>query len=67
MNIILPKDPSFVKHKEADINHFRKSLIKKAVKKAGVEKLTDADIEFLASETNTNTDFVKAALTELGY
>ena len=67
VNIILPKDPSFVKHKEADINHFRKSLIKKAVKKAGVEKLTDGDIEFLAAETNTDTDFVKAALTELGY
>lgn len=67
VNIILPKDPSFVKHKEADINHFRKSLIKKAVKKAGVEKLTDGDIEFLVAETNTDTDFVKAALTELGY
>ncbi len=67
VNIVLPKDPSFVKHKEADIEHFRKSLIKKAVKKAGVEKLTDEDIEFLAAETNTDTDFVKAALTELGF
>lgn len=67
VNIILPKDPSFVKHKEADINHFRKSLIKKAVKKAGVEKLTDEDIQFLAAETNTDTDFVMAALAELGY
>ena len=67
VNIILPKDPSFVKHKEADINHFRKSLIKKAVKKAGVEKLTDEDIQFLVAETNTDTDFVMATLAELGY
>ncbi len=67
VNIILPKDPSFVKHKEADITHFRKSLIKKAVKKAGVEKLTDEDIQFLVAETNTDTDFVMATLAELGY
>lgn len=67
VNIILPKDPGFIKHKEADIEHFRKSLIKKAVKKAGVDKLTDEDIEFLVAETKTDTEFVKAALAELGY
>ena len=61
-NIILPKDPGFVRHKEADLNHFRQSLIKKAVKKAGVDKLTDADIAFLAAETKTNEDFVKQTL-----
>lgn len=65
-NIVLPKDPSFVKHKEADITRFRKSLIKKAVKKAGVDKLTDEDIAFLVAETKTDTAFVKAALAELG-
>lgn len=67
VNIVLPKDPSFIKHKNADINHFRKSLIKKAVKKAGVDKLTDEDIAFLVAETKTDTDFVKAALAELGF
>ncbi len=67
VNIVLPKDPGFVKHKEADITRFRKSLIKKAVKKAGVEKLTDEDIQFLVAETKTDTDFVMAALAELGY
>ena len=61
-NIILPKDPGYIKHKEADINHFRQSLIKKAVKKAGVDKPTDADIEFLAAETKTDADFVKKTL-----
>lgn len=61
-NIILPENPGFVQHKEADIEHFRRSLIKKAVKKSGVEVPTDADLEFLAVETKTNVDFVKETL-----
>ena len=31
VNIILPKDPSYIKHKVADLDHFRRSRIKKAV------------------------------------
>ena len=61
-NIILPENPGFVQHKEADIERFRRSLIKKAVKKSGVEVPTDADLEFLAVETKTNVDFVKETL-----
>lgn len=61
-NIILPKDPSYVQHKDADLNRFRQSLINKAVKKAGVEKLTDEDLKFLAVETKTDVDFVKKTL-----
>lgn len=61
-NIILPKDPGFVQHKDADLNRFRQSLINKAVKKAGVEKLTDEDLKFLAVETKTDVDFVKKTL-----
>ena len=64
-NLILPANPGLMKHKVADINRFRKSLIKKAVKKAGV-KPTDADLEFLAVETKTDVDFVKAALEAEG-
>ena len=65
VNIVLPRDPSYIKHKEADINRFRKSLINKACKKAGVasaDQLTAEDLEFLAVETKTNVDFVKQAL-----
>lgn len=64
VNIVLPKDPSFVQHKEADINHFRKRLITKAVQKAGVEPkdLKADDFEFLATETKTDEAFVKEAL-----
>ena len=65
VNLILPANPGLIKHKVANIEHFRKSLIKKAVKKAGV-KPTDADLEFLAVETKTDVDFVKATLEAEG-
>ena len=66
-NIILPADPGLIKCKEADIYRFRRSLIKKAVKKSGVAvaDLKDADLNFLAEETKTDVDFVKKALEEL--
>ena len=66
-NIILPADPGLIKCKEADINRFRRSLIKKAVKKSGVAvaDLKDADLNFLAEETKTDVDFVKKASEEL--
>ena len=64
-NLILPANPGLIKHKVADIEHFRKSLIKKAVKKAGV-KPSAADLEFLAVETKTDVDFVKKTLEAEG-
>ena len=64
-NLILPANPGLIKHKVANIEHFRKSLIKKAVKKAGV-KPTDADLQFLAIETKTDVDFVKKTLEAEG-
>ena len=67
-NIILPKDPSYIKCKDAGLNHFRKSLIKKAITKAGLTsaELKDDDYKFLAVETKTDVDFVKKAIEELG-
>lgn len=62
-NLILPANPGLMRHEEADINHFRQSLIKKAVKKAGVSKPTQEDLEFLAAETKTNVEFVKTTLS----
>ena len=60
-NIVLPKDPGFIKYKEADIKRFRSSLIKKACK-AHNENPTEADLEFLAVETKTDVAFVKEVL-----
>ena len=67
-NIILPADPGLIKCKEADLNHYRRSLIKKAVTKAGLTaaELTDDDYKFLATETKTDVEFVRKALEELG-
>ena len=64
VNIILPKDPSYIKHKVADLDHFRRSRIKKAVQKAGValENLTPEDLQYLADETKTDIAFVKETL-----
>ncbi|WP_312353059.1 2-amino-4-oxopentanoate thiolase subunit OrtB [Aminipila sp.] len=65
VNIILPKDPSFIKCKEADIDRFRASLIKKACKAHNVEEPTEADLEFLAVETKSSVEFVKNVIANL--
>lgn len=66
-NIVLPKDPSYIKCKDADINRFRTSLIKKAIKAhcPDKSKLTDADYAFLAEETKTDVAFVKNVVEQL--
>ncbi len=64
-SVVLPKDPSYFKYVEADVNHFRKSLIKKACKAHGVMDPTPGDIEFLAQETKTNAEFVKEVIASL--
>ena len=63
VNIVLPKDPSFIKVVDQDMTRLRKSLIKNAI--AGGKVPTEADIEYLAKETNADVAFVKAALEEL--
>ncbi|WP_313757235.1 2-amino-4-oxopentanoate thiolase subunit OrtB [Tissierella sp.] len=65
-NIILPKDPSFVKIYELDLNKSRKSLIRNAINHVNATKVTKEDIEFLVEETKSNVEFVKSALDELG-
>ena len=62
VNVVLPSDPGLIQCHDADLNHMRQSRIKKAVKKAGVTELTDADLQFLADETKTDIAFVKDTL-----
>jgi cysteine synthase len=64
-NIILPKDPSYFKVKTADLDHMRKSLIRNSMINHNVTVPTEHDIEFLAEETKTNTDYVKKVIAEL--
>jgi cysteine synthase len=64
VNIILPSHPSLIKAKDLDLDHLRRSLIKTAVNTcSGVP--TEEDIAFLADETKTDKEFVKAAMIRL--
>ena len=62
-NIILPYNSGYIKHKDADINRMRESLIRRACNDAGVSVPTKDDFEFLAKETKTNVDYVKKVLS----
>ena len=63
-NIILPAHPSLIKVTDLDLDHMRRSRIKRAV---GTHKdeLTDEDIRYLIDETNTNEEFVRSAVAAL--
>ncbi len=64
INIILPEHPSFIKARDIDMNKIRKSYIKNCFELRGIEKITEADMEFLVQETKSSYDFVKEALEE---
>lgn len=63
-NIILPTHPSLIKAQDANLDHMRKSLIKNALANYNVRP-NDRDIEFLAEETKTNTEYVKKVIASL--
>lgn len=64
--IILPKDPSYIKLGEINLEKTRKSLIKNALKHLQVDKIDKESIDFLALETKSDLKFVKDTLDELG-
>lgn len=61
-NLILPNNPGLIQHKTADIDRFRKSMIKKTCQKYGVEIPSQEDLEFLAADTKTSVEYVKNVL-----
>ncbi|MBO4563355.1 MAG: PLP-dependent lyase/thiolase [Clostridia bacterium] len=63
-NIILPAHPSLIQVTDLDLDHMRRSRIKRAV---GTHKdeLTDEDIRFLVEETNTDEDYVRSVVASL--
>ncbi|MCR5610786.1 MAG: PLP-dependent lyase/thiolase [Clostridiales bacterium] len=63
-NIILPAHPSLIQVTDLDLDHMRKSRIKRAVG-SHKDELTDEDIKFLIEETNTNEEFVRNAIASL--
>ena len=63
-NIILPAHPSLIQVTDLDLDHMRRSRIKRAVG-SHKDELTDEDIKFLIEETNTNEEFVRSAIAAL--
>lgn len=63
-NIVFPANPGLIKHKEADLDHFRKRRITKACEQAGIWEPNEADLEFLVAESKTDIDFVKKTIEE---
>lgn len=63
-NIILPSHPSLIRTTDQDLDHMRRSLIRTAVNTYKVDP-TEEDIAFLAEDTNSNVDFVKATIANL--
>lgn len=63
-SIILPAHPSLIQVTDLDLDHMRKSRIKRAV---GTHKdeLTDEDIKFLMEETNASEEFVRSVIASL--
>lgn len=55
-SIIFPKDPSFIKAIDLDLDKIKGSLIKNAI--STTSDLLDSDIEFLAIDTNSSKEFV---------
>ncbi|MBQ7061642.1 MAG: PLP-dependent lyase/thiolase [Clostridia bacterium] len=62
--IILPAHPSLIQVTDLDLDHMRRSRIKRAV---GTHKdeLTDEDIRFLMEETNTDEEYVRGVVASL--
>ena len=63
-SIILPAHPSLIKATDVDLDHVRRSRIKRAVG-SHKDELTDDDIRFLMEETNSSEEFVRAAVAAL--
>lgn len=64
-NIILPKDPSFLKLKDLDLGNIRRSYIKNCITNNKIEILTQDDLNFIVDETKSNLEFVKQVLDEM--
>lgn len=59
-NIILPEHPSMIQAVDLVMDKLRRSYIKNAVK--NYEKVTDADVAFLAEDTRASREFVEQAI-----
>ena len=65
-NIIFPENPGLLKARDADLDRMRTSLIRRQITRA-TGPLTEADVFYLAEETNTDMLYVRNVLKTLGY
>ena len=65
-NIILPKDPSYIKINEVDLNRIRRSYIRNCIKYNSTKEIDKEDIEFLMKDTKSSAEFVRTILDEFG-
>ena len=65
-NVILPANVGLFHYEDEDLNRLRKGLIKKSAARANGKTPTAEDIAFLAADTNTDEEYVKNVLKELG-
>lgn len=63
-NIILPEHPSLIKAVDVDLTTLRKSNVKNALTRAK-GKLTEADIQYMIDETNSDRQFVINAVKSI--
>ncbi len=64
-NIVLPKNPSFIKARDFDLDKARKSYIKNCLEHYKVQEVSPTDVTFLAEETKTDETFVKQVIAQI--
>lgn len=63
-NIVFPKDPSFIKARDLDLNRPRRSRVKSALATAEGD-LTQEDLDYLAEEIRGSVEDVKAYIKDI--
>ncbi len=57
-SIVIPEEPAQMRARDFPLDRLRRSLVRNAIKSAGVDSLTQADVDFLIEETRANRELV---------
>lgn len=64
VNIVIPSDPSMMKAREVDLEHFKKSYVRNCVKNYGLKTVSEDDIKFIMEELRETREFTVNELKE---
>jgi hypothetical protein len=64
-NIVLPEHPRQIRVVDVDLDRLRRSYIRNCLEATGVAQATEADVRFMAEDTNTSDAFVRGTVAEL--